>query len=69
MGLTVESKLSDLLGNQSSREIVEKHCPGLSSDPRIAMAMNMTLKQIVPFSGGKLTSEMIEAVSQDLAKL
>ena len=69
MGLTVESKLSELLGNESGKEIIEKHCPGLSSDPKIKMAMNMSLRQIMPFSGGKLTSAMIEAVSQDLAEL
>ncbi len=69
MGLTVESKLSELLGNEGSKQIIEQHCPGLSSDPKIKMAMNMTLKQIMPFSGGKLTSAMIDAVSQDLAKI
>jgi hypothetical protein len=69
MGLTVESKLSELLGNEHSRQIVEKHCPGLSADPRIKMAMNMTLRQIMPFSGGNLTAAMIEAVSEDLARL
>ncbi|SPF38455.1 conserved hypothetical protein [Syntrophobacter sp. SbD1] len=69
MELTVESKISALLGDERSKEVVAKHCPGLTDDPRMSMAMNMTLSQIIPFSGGKLTPQIIEAIAEDLAKL
>jgi hypothetical protein len=41
----------------------------MSSDPRIQMAMGMTLKQIMPLSQGRITTDVIEAISADLAKL
>ncbi|MGO9016796.1 MAG: hypothetical protein ACLQVJ_00445 [Syntrophobacteraceae bacterium] len=69
MELTIESKISALLGNERSKEVVAKHCPGLQDDPRMNMAMNMTLSQIIPFSGGKITPQIIEAIAEDLAKL
>lgn len=69
MTLTVESKISALLGDERSKEVVAKHCPGLMDDPRINMALNMTLSQITPFSGGRITPQIIEAIAEDLAKL
>lgn len=69
MKLTIESKISELLDNEGSREIVEKHLPGLSTHPMIGMARGMTLNQIMPFSDGQVTPEVIEAISEDLENL
>ncbi len=69
MKLSVESKIGELFDDARSKEIVEKHLPGLSDHPMIGMAMGMTLNQIIPFSGGQITPEAIEAIEADLAKL
>jgi hypothetical protein len=69
MKLTMESTLSELLGDEQGKEIVEKHLPGLSDHPMIGMAMGMTLNQIVPFSSGQITAEALEAIAADLEKL
>ncbi len=69
MKLTLESKISELLDDEQGRQIVEKHLPGLSSHPMIAMARAMTLGQIVPFSGGQITEERLQAIAADLEKL
>jgi hypothetical protein len=57
------------MGNDGSKNILEKHCKAVTSDPRLKMAMGMTLKQIMPLSQGKLTSAMIELVVADLAQM
>ena len=69
MATTVESPMSVLLADDRIKTILEKHCPGMTSDPRMKMAMGMTLKQIMPLSGGRVTTSKIEAISEDLAKL
>jgi len=69
MALTIESKISELLANESAKAILDKHCPGMTADPRLKMAMGMTLKQIVPLSQGKLNAAKLELVAGDLAKL
>ncbi len=69
MAVTVESKISVLLADEGAKAILEKHCPGMTSDPRLKMAMGMTLKQIMPLSQGRITLSKIEAISEDLAKL
>lgn len=69
MAATVESPMAVLLADDSIKIILEKHCPGMTSDPRMKMARAMTLKQIMPLSQGRITTSKIEAISEDLAKL
>ncbi|MBI5594319.1 MAG: hypothetical protein HY881_28045 [Deltaproteobacteria bacterium] len=69
MAATIESPISVFLADDRIKAIIEKHCPGMTSDPRLKMAMGMTLKQIMPLSQGRITMSNIEAISEDLAKL
>ncbi|MGO9016798.1 MAG: hypothetical protein ACLQVJ_00455 [Syntrophobacteraceae bacterium] len=69
MSLTDESKISALLADDRAKAVIDKHCPGMTSDPRLSMAMGMTLKQIMPLSQGRITPGIIEAISEDLATL
>jgi hypothetical protein len=69
MALTVESKLSELLADAQSKEVVEKHLPGISTHPMLGMIQGMTLNQIMPLSQGQITPQAIQAISEDLAKL
>jgi hypothetical protein len=67
--LSIESPVSQIVANESAKAIFDKHCSVLTGDPRFKSAMGMTLKQIRPMSGGKLTQEMIDAVAGELAQL
>ncbi|GLI33035.1 hypothetical protein [Desulforhabdus amnigena] len=67
--LSMDSNLSELMGNEHSKAILEKHCQAMTADPRLKMAMGMTLKQIMPLSQGKLTQAMIDLVAADLTQL
>lgn len=67
--LSNDSNLSELMGNEHSKAILEKHCQAVTTDPRLKMAMGMTLRQIMPLSQGKLTQAMIELVTTDLSQM
>jgi hypothetical protein len=67
--LAIESTISEIMDNENGKAILEKHCSVMTSDPRFQKAKGMTLKQIKPMSGGKITQAMIELVAQDLAQL
>lgn len=67
--LSIDSPVKDIMGNERGKAILENHCAAVLADPRFKMAMSMTLKQIRPMSGGKVTQEMIQVVAQDLAEL
>ena len=67
--LSIESPISHIVADESAKAILEKHCSSIISDPRLKSAVGMTLKQIKPMSGGRLTQEMIDLVAEELAQL
>ncbi|MFN4327481.1 MAG: hypothetical protein ACK4FF_01285 [Limnobacter sp.] len=69
MALSTQTKLGDLLDNDASKAILEKHMPGISTHPQIAMGRGFPLAVVANFSGGMITAEMLEKVDADLAAL
>ncbi len=69
MSFSTDSKLGDLLDNDQTKAILEKHMPGISTHPQIGMGRGFPLKMVAQFSGGLITPDMLTAVDADLAKL
>jgi len=69
MALTIDSKMGDLLADPKAKAVLEKHIPGIATNPQMAMAKGMTMKMIAPMSGGKITPAILKAVEEDLKKL
>ena len=69
MAFSVESKIGDLLANPGAKAVLDKHLPGFSTNPQMAMAKGMSLKMVAPMSGGKITPALLSAVDADLKKL
>ncbi|RZI40937.1 hypothetical protein EGT07_21820 [Herbaspirillum sp. HC18] len=67
--LSINSNLGDLLDNASSKAVLEKHLPGISTHPQIAMGRGFPLKMVANFSGGLITNEALEKVDADLSAL
>ncbi|WP_370263647.1 hypothetical protein [Limnobacter sp.] len=69
MAFSTQSKLGDLLDNEQTLAILEKHMPGISTHPQIGMGKGFPLAVVANFSGGMITQEMLDAVDADLAAL
>lgn len=69
MAITIDSKIGDILADPKGKAILDKHAPGFSTNPQIAMAKGMLLKQIAPMSGGKLTPAILKAMEEDFKKI
>ncbi|GAB3552719.1 hypothetical protein GCM10027343_38610 [Noviherbaspirillum agri] len=69
MSLSINSNLGDLLDNADSKAVLEKHLPGISTHPQIAMGRGFPLKMVANFSGGLITNEALEKVDTDLKAL
>lgn len=69
MGLTINSTVGELLADPKAREIMEKHLPGSSTNPSMSIIENMTLPDVWPMSGGKITEAQVNAIAEDLKKL
>jgi len=63
------STIQQLLDNKAARAILEKHLPGATDDPRLPMAVGMTLHQVAPFAPQLLTKDRLAAIDGDLAAL
>ena len=66
---TINSSIKDLLTNDQTRAVVEKHLPGVSQHPARPQFEDMTLAEVAPLSGGAVTPEIIAAIDADLKKL
>jgi para-nitrobenzyl esterase len=60
-----KTTISDLLANPAAKAVVDKDLPGLTSDPRLQQAMGMTLKDIEPYSEGKIDDAALAKVQAD----
>jgi hypothetical protein len=69
MSFSIENKLGDLLDNDTTKAILEKHMPGISTHPQIGMGRGFPLSVVANFSGGLITKELLEKVNADLAAL
>jgi beta-glucosidase len=67
--LGLDSTLQLLLANEQARAILSKHLPGLLDAPQLSMALGFTLEQVAGFAPAVFTTEVMQAIAQDLAQL
>ena len=60
-----KTTIGDLLTNPAAKAVVDKDLPGLTADPRLQQAMGMTLKDIEPYSDGKIDDAALAKVQAD----
>lgn len=67
--LSINSKLGDLLDNDASKAVLEKHLPGIATHPQIGMGRGFPLATVAGFSGGLISGEALEKIDADLKTL
>lgn len=66
---TATTKLAVLLSDPAARAVIDRHFPGVTSDPRIAMGKGMTLRMIQKIAPDNFSNAGLDAVDADFAKL
>lgn len=61
--------LGALLDDPQVVEIMEKHAPGITTNPMLSMAKGMPAAQAVGMAGGIVGADAVEAIKADLAAL
>lgn len=69
MAYSIQSNLGDLLDNEATLAILEKHLPGISSHPQIGMGRGFGLAMVAQFSGGLISQEALDKIDADLQAL
>ena len=61
--------LGELLEDPEVVAIMEKHAPGITSNPMLGMAKGMAAGQAVGMAGGIIGSDAVEAIKADIDAL
>ena len=66
---TIESSIEALINDPATKAVMDKHLPGLAEHSAYGQFKGMTLRQVAPFSEGKITNAIIAAIDADLKAL
>ena len=66
---TIESSIEALINDPATKAVMDKHLPGLAEHSAYSQFKGMTLRQVAPFSEGKITNAIIAAIDADLKAL
>nr|AGS50308.1 hypothetical protein [uncultured bacterium Ele45G2] len=67
MEFNENSTLGDLLANEAAVVVLEKHLPGISTNPMASMGKRLSLSQLAAIPQANMPQELINAVVVDLA--
>jgi dihydrodiol dehydrogenase / D-xylose 1-dehydrogenase (NADP) len=69
MSFSENTRLGELLKNEAAKAVLEKHFPGFTTTPRLALAQGFSLKVMSGFPQSKITPDQLKACIEDLEKL
>lgn len=58
----------EILGNPQAKALLERELPQVMSSPLLAMASSMKLNQVLSFAGGKIPTQKLEELLEQLKK-
>jgi len=65
----LDTPLQDILAHDAAKAVLDKDLPGLTGLPQLEMIKGLSLKQLQPYSDGKLTDEVLAKTEADLAAI
>jgi opacity protein-like surface antigen len=67
--LSVDTPIGDLIADPRSKAVLEARLPGIEKHPLYEMVKAMSLRQIQPFSEGRISEQMLSEIDKDLAAI
>lgn len=64
---SVETPLETIVADSAGKAVLDRDLPGLTAHAMFDQFKSMSLKQLQPMSGGKITDESLVKLSADLA--
>lgn len=65
----LDTPIGELLANEAAKAVLDKELPGLTQLPQLEMIKGLGLKQLQPYSDGKLTDELLAKTEAGLAAI
>lgn len=72
MAITLDSTLGAILDDPKAKAVMDKHLPGISSNPMVAMARGMSVRMILSMPQAAqfgFTKEKAEAILAEINKV
>ena len=69
MAFTQDSTVREILADERAKAVLERHVPGATTHPQIYDAMYMTLREVSTYPEAGISSEVFQALLDDLAGL
>ena len=69
MGLSIESKMRDIIANPEAVAIIESYVPGASNDSRLSLAMGLSLEKVARLVPNMVKPEWLDEVDAKLRAL
>lgn len=66
---TAGTPIGTLLDDAAAKAVLDKHVPGLTTNPQIEMARGMSLKDIQSYAAEQLSDAVLKAIDVDFAGL
>lgn len=66
---SLDTPIAELIADRRAKAVLDKDLPGLSFDKNLDKFIHMSLRQLQPQSGGRLTGALMEQVGADLAAI
>ncbi len=66
MAFSLDSKVKDILKNSSAAAILDKYCPGASTNPQMKLVGGLTLRKLASFPQSAYLQPHLEALDKEL---
>jgi hypothetical protein len=69
MAYTLDTKVGEILDDTHAVEVLERHAPGVSTNPMIGMARGMTLRSILAMPQARqygITEDLVQKVLAEI---
>jgi para-nitrobenzyl esterase len=66
---TSSTEIGALLDDPAARALLDKHIPGMTSNPQVDMARAMTLKDVQQYSPDLITDKVLADLDADFANI
>lgn len=69
MAYSMDTKVGEILKDTRAMEVLERHVPGLSSNPMIGMASGMTIKSLLAMPQAQqygVTEEKVKKILEEI---
>lgn len=69
MGLSVDSKIKEIMKNPKAVELMEKHSPGFATNPQMKMVQGLSFRALAKFPQAGISAAKLEEIDKDLRAL